>query len=159
LAPRGWFEPKKGRLVMKIEHSVVIEQPIEKVFAYLADAEKNPIWQAGVLEVEKITEGDIGQGTMIREVRKFLGQRIDATYEITEYKLNSKLTSKTTSGPIPVTLSTTFETVEGGTRVSIVSEGETGGFFKLAEPIVSRTFVRLLEADFESLKVILEAEA
>ena len=143
---------------MKIEHSVVIEQPIEKVFAYLADAEKNPIWQAGVIEVEKITEGDIGQGTIIREVRKFLGQRIDATYEITEYELNSKLTSKTTSGPIQVTLSTTFETVEGGTRVSIVSEGETGGFFKLAEPIVTRIIERQFKTDLSSLKDILEAQ-
>ncbi|NIS83510.1 MAG: hypothetical protein GTO14_25680 [Anaerolineales bacterium] len=145
--------------MMKIEHSVVIERPIEEVFAFLNDAENNPTWQSGVLEAEKTSEGDIEKGTTYREVRKFLGQRIESTYEITEHEPNKKLASKTISGPIPVTLTTTFESVEGGTKVTVVGEADPGGFFKLAEAVVSRTFAKSLDADFGSLKAIMEAEA
>jgi uncharacterized membrane protein len=145
--------------MMKIEHSVVIERPIEEVFAFLNDAENNPTWQSSVLEAEKTSEGEIEKGTTYREVRKFLGQRIESTYEITEHEVNRKLGSKTTSGPIPVKLSTTFESVEGGTKVTVVGEAETGGFFKLAESAVSRLFAKTLEADFDGLKAMMEAEA
>jgi hypothetical protein len=36
-------------------------------------------------------------------------------------------------------------------------EGEPGGFFKLAEPLVQRAIKREMEANFATLKDILEA--
>jgi len=36
------------------------------------------------------------------------------------------------------------------------AEGEPGGFFKLAEPIVARASERQLKGDFETLKDLLE---
>jgi hypothetical protein len=40
----------------------------------------------------------------------------------------------------------------------LVGEGEPGGFFKLAEPIVARVAQRQLKNDFETLKDILESD-
>ena len=55
--------------------------------------------------------------------------------------------------------SLTFEPVEGGTRLTMVGEAETGGFFKLAEPVVNRMMQRQLEGNIANLKDILEAQA
>ena len=38
-------------------------------------------------------------------------------------------------------------------------EGEPGGFFKLAQPLVERAIRRELEANFATLKDILEARS
>jgi len=83
--------------------------------------------------------------------------------EITEYEPNRKIKYKITSGPMTGEPSLTFDPVEGGTRLTLVGEGETGGFFKrlfgLADSIVVRMMQRGTETDFANLKDILEAEA
>jgi len=56
-------------------------------------------------------------------------------------------------------ISFAFEPVEGGTRVTMISEGETGGFFGLADSIVVRMGQRDVGADLAKLKDILEAQA
>lgn len=105
-------------------------------FAFAANPENDSQWQSGVLETEITSEGPIGVGTTHREVRQFLGRRIESTYELTEYEANRKWGLKTTSGPIPVEATVTFESVEGGTKATMVAEAEVGGFFRLAEPLV-----------------------
>ena len=52
---------------------------------------------------------------------------------ITVYEPKRKFAAKATSGPIPVDGEYTFESVEGGTRVTLVAEAELGGYFKLAK--------------------------
>jgi hypothetical protein len=43
--------------------------------------------------------------------------------------------------------------------LTMVGEAETGGFFKLAEPVVNRMMQRQLEGNIANLKDILEAQA
>jgi carbon monoxide dehydrogenase subunit G len=156
----GSSQRTKGDITMiKIEHSTVINRPIEEVFAFLEDSNNDPKWQTGVLEVEKTSEGAVGVGTTFREIRKFLGRQFETIYEITEHEFNKKLSSKAASGPIPFMITTTFEAVETGTRVTVVGEAEPGGFFKLGESVISRSFEKSLEADFTSLKAIMEEGA
>ncbi len=142
----------------RIETSVVINRPVKEVFAFLEDPANDPQWQSGLLEAEYTSEGPLGVGTTAREVRKLLGRRIESTYEITEYEPDSKMALKTTSGPIPIEQSASFEAVEEGTKVTLVGEFEPGGFFKLAEPIVGRVAKRQFEADVANLKELLEAQ-
>ena len=51
----------------------------------------------------------------------------------------------------------TMEPAVGGTRLSIVVDGELDGLFKLAEPMVVQSVKRQLDADFGTLKDLLEA--
>ena len=69
-----------------------------------------------------------------------------------------KFAFKSTSGPIPVAGSYTLEPVGDGTRVIFALEGEPGGFFKVAEPIVRRITLRQWETNLANLKDLLEAE-
>ncbi len=145
--------------MIEAETSVVINRPVEKVFAFVNDSENAPQWRSSVLESRQTSEGPIGVGTTLAEVIRFLGRRIESTFEVTEYEPNSKISAKTTSGPIPFEVSRTFESVEGGTRLTVTIEGETGGFFKLAEPLVARMTKRQIETDHANLKDLLEAQA
>lgn len=144
--------------MLKIEHSLVINRPVEEVFEFMTDPEKTPQYESGLLESGLTSEGPVGVGTTYREVRQFLGKRMESINEVTEYEPNSKFGFKTSSGPIPVEGNVTFESVEGGTRVSVIGQGEAGGFFKLAESIVGRMARRQLVADYANLKDLLEAQ-
>jgi hypothetical protein len=52
-----------------------------------------------------------------------------------------------------------FEGHEGGTKVTIAGDLEATGFFKLAEPILTRIVKRQLVNDVATLKDLLEAQA
>jgi len=147
----------------RIEASVVINRPVEEVFEFVTNPKNDLLWQSGVLESEQTSEGPMGVGTTLRSASQFVGRRMEGTAEVTEYEPNRKIKYKGTSGPMTVEPSYSFEPVEGGTRVSFVGEGETGGFVKrlfgLADSIVVRMAQRGMETDFANLKDILEAQA
>ena len=145
--------------MLRVEASVVINRPVEEVFAFVTTPENDPQWRSGMLESKQTSEGPKGVGTTEQGVVQLLGRRIEWTAEATEYEPNKKVKDKVAAGPMSAEQSQTFEPVEGGTRFTLVLEGETGGFFRLAEPIVIRILQRDLEADVANLKDILEAEA
>jgi len=50
----------------KVEHSVVINRPIEEVFSYVTDIGNWPQWNSGMLEGEHTSEGSMAVGTTFR---------------------------------------------------------------------------------------------
>jgi uncharacterized membrane protein len=140
----------------RAEHSILIERPPEQVFAYVSDPHKFPDWQASALEAKQESPGAMAAGTRIREVRKFLGKRMESVVDVTVYEPGKELSFNVVSGPIPFHVRQRFEPAEGGTRVDVLIEGEPGGFFKLAEPLVVRAVGRELANNLETLKDLLE---
>jgi uncharacterized protein YndB with AHSA1/START domain len=147
----------KGGLVVRVEHSLVIERPPAEVFAYTTDPANLPEWQSTALEAR--SEGPVQEGAHMTEVRKFLGRRMESEVEVTAFEPDRRFALEVVSGPVPFAFEQTLEPIDEGTRVSIVLEGEPGGFFKLAEPLVERAVRRQIQADFEQLKDILEARS
>jgi uncharacterized membrane protein len=141
----------------KVEASVVINRPVEEVFAFMSDVKNWLKWQSGMLEAEQSSEGPAGVGTTCRGVNQFLGQRMEWTSEITAYELNEKIEQRIKSGPMLIEQIVEFEPVEGGTKLTLGGEGETGGLFKLAEPMVNRRMQKEMEGNISNLKDILEA--
>jgi carbon monoxide dehydrogenase subunit G len=143
----------------RTEHTVVAERPPDEVFAFLTDLSRVPEWQSGAVEVWE-SEGEVAVGATYVEVLKFLGRRIEATIQVTEYDPGRRFSIKTLSGPIPFRVQHTLEPAGGdGTKLSVILEGEPGGFFKLAEPLVMRNAQRQVENDFATLKRMVEARA
>jgi carbon monoxide dehydrogenase subunit G len=143
--------------MITIDFDQTIARRPEEVFAYLEDPEKVVQWQAWAVEIEQETEGARGAGTRFRDVRKFLGRKIESTTEFVEYDPPRALGIKVSAGPIPFRIRHTLEAAGDGTRVAVHAEGEPGRFFKLAEPIVARTAERQIRNDFETLKDLLES--
>ncbi len=145
---------------MKIEVSAVINRPIEEVFAYVSDMTNHTRWNSELVELKKTSEGPVGVGTTYTSEIKLLGRRLEGTFEILEYEPSHKIALKTSAGPISIVSDVfTFEPVASGTKLTHVVEGETGGFFRLAEPVVVRLIQRQWETNFAVLKELLEAQA
>jgi uncharacterized membrane protein len=139
--------------------SIVINRPLNEVFALLSDLEKNLKWRASQEEVTKMSEGPIGVGTTYRTVNHVLSQRMEGESEVTEYELNRKITFISKSGYFPFEVQRSFEAVEGGTRVTFTMKAEPASVIKLAEPLVATMAKRRAGADIANLKDLMEAQA
>ncbi len=144
---------------MRIEYSIVIKRPVEEVFAFLNDTKKLPQWNTAMLEARQTSEGSVGEGTTFWIRSQFLGRQFESTSAVTAYQSNRHVVYTTTSGPIPLEARYALEPIDDGTRVTEILEGEPGGFFRLAEPVLRRMAQRQVESSLDNLKDLLEAQA
>jgi carbon monoxide dehydrogenase subunit G len=142
----------------RAEHTVVVERPPDEVFEFLTDLANVPSWQSGSVGVQQ-PEGSLEVGTTYVQILRFLGKRMNATLEVTEFEPGRRFTLKTVSGPVPFEVRHTLEPADGGgaTRLRVELKGEPGGFFKLADSLVERNAQRQIERDFGTLKEMVEA--
>ena len=143
----------------RFENSVVINRPVEEVFAFMSDVEKAAQYESGVEERVLTSEGPLGVGSAGRDISRFLGRRRESTWEVTEFEPNKRVAIKSTSGPIEYQGSYAWESVGDATKVSVAFETQLGGFFRLAEPLVVRMARRQGEADLANLKDLRESQA
>jgi uncharacterized membrane protein len=144
-------------MMTKVGRSIVIEKPADEVWAFVHDTTNDPLWQTTLLESQHLTEGPIGVGTKVREVRNFLGRRIEMAWEMTEYDPNRRSSIKAVSGPVPLSGSYELEPVDGLTKLTVTGELDAHRLFKLAEPIFRQITARELEANLGHLKDLVES--
>lgn len=144
--------------MISITSTMVINRPSDEVFAYISNFENNPQWQKGQLEAKFTSDGPLGVGSTYDQVAKFLGRRIVPTFEVLEYEPDKMVKAASTAGSFPITFTRMVEPREGGTLVTAVVEGDSSGFFKLAEPLMARLVKRSVDADYRNLKRILEGK-
>lgn len=142
--------------MIKVEESIVIQRPVEEVFAFLADQTNAPHWQSGLLEVQRTTDGPLGIGTKHTAVRKFLGRRVEATNEYVVYEPNKEVTFKGIANSANFIHSYLTESTAEGTKVTSRMEMETKGLFGLAEPLITSSLRREFAANMGELKDLLE---
>lgn len=144
---------------MRVEESVEINRPVEEVFSYVANPENLPEWSSIVLEVRKETQGEPEEGDRFTSVGKFLGRRFETPFEVVSYEPPRRSSHRSTGGPFEQEWTRTFEeTAGGGTRLTQVAQGEPGGFFRLAGPMLEMAGRRQFRADLGTLKDLLESE-
>jgi len=123
----------------KIERSITIDAPVERVFAYLADPMANPEWLPGMVEVKEVHLAEEGVGTTHRWVYKMAGIRFEGENSTTEYLPNQRIVTETKGG-IESIWTWVFEPHEAGTKLNLTVEYgvPTGVLRKLTEPFVVR---------------------
>ena len=141
----------------KVERTLIINQPVEKVFTYVTNPRNNPKWQPDILDSRVSPDEPTHVGTRVTDVRNLLGRKLELTTEVTEFEPNKLMRVKSTSGPIPFRGYITFEPIDGGTRVDFLAEAEPTGFFKMAERMFSSTWRKGVEDSLNKLKEVLEA--
>jgi len=144
--------------MIHIEESIIINRPIEEVFAFMSETKNLPLWQTDVVEARHTPEGPVQVGTKMSIVRAFMGRKMEGTADIVEYAPPTRYAYKTTSGP-EVTGVNICEATDGGTRFTVMFDMQTGGFFSLADPLVARTIKRSVESGLATLKDVLESRA
>ena len=143
--------------MVKVEHTVVIDRPVSEVFAYLTDLGNLPTWQSTLVEVDRKPGEDAAVGATVTEVRDVFGRRVESRLEVTENERDRRFSLRTVSGPFPFRVAHTFEEADGGTRIRFVGEGEPRGLLRFSQGLVERNVREQTEADFATLKRILES--
>jgi uncharacterized protein YndB with AHSA1/START domain len=143
----------------EFEITVVIERPVEDVFAVITDLSKTPAWTPGLTEVRRDGEGPLRVGATLVFTGSFLGRSYESTAACTEFVAGERLATKTTSGPFHLEVDSRLEPVANGTRMATAYRGESHGFFKIAEPIVTRLARKQFETAAVNLKALMEENA
>lgn len=142
--------------MVHVEWSIIIRRPIEEVFTYVSDLTHSAEWQAGIIEVQRTTEGPLGIGTKYKFVRKLFGQRAEASNEFIKYEQNRIVTFRITSGPIPAEASYLFEKSGDGTKLTGSIEMHPKGLMRLAEPLITKSLKQEIKPAADKLKSLLE---
>jgi uncharacterized protein YndB with AHSA1/START domain len=142
-----------------IKETVEIKFPVDKVFAYVADAKSWPKWHLSMLEANQTSSGQMGIGTTFGGVNKVMGRRMPWTSKVTEYVANKKWSETISSGSTLIKEQITCDPIEGGTKFTEVYDMKVGGFLKLLSPMVISSMQKEMKSNLSSLKSILEAKA
>jgi uncharacterized protein YndB with AHSA1/START domain len=140
------------------EASITTKRPIGEVFAALSDWTKSEKWISGTQSVTKTSDGPIGVGTSWHGVGKVMGREFDSSMTMTEFEPDHKF-AWTADKPFKIATSFAFESVNGGTRVVQAVDGEFGGFFKLAQPVMLPMMKRQIQHDLETFRDLMDANA
>jgi uncharacterized membrane protein len=143
--------------MVKNEKIIVIDRPIEEVFAFVGDLQNAPRWQPGLLEARRITDCPLAIGTKFTSVRKFLGRKMESSVEFVTYEPNKKIVFRSAPGSMPMEVSYLFKSMTDGTQLSATVELQPGGLLNLAAPMMAAGLRRDMETDFDGLKILLES--
>lgn len=104
----------------KLDHTIIIHAPVEKVFKFMADPYNLPeIWTA-MLEVRHVTANPNG-GANFEWTYNMAGVHFDGASETTEYILNKRYITRSKKG-IDSRFCWEYENVPEGTRLHLEVE-------------------------------------
>jgi uncharacterized protein YndB with AHSA1/START domain len=138
------------------QRSIVIDRPVDQVFAFFTDPSNDEKWRPGVKEIA--AQGPMGVGTTIHQIIAGPGGRgIAANLEVTDFEPPSHYGFRVTAGPVRPVGEMRFTPVENATRVSFALTVELDGIKKL---LMSRPVQKSMDGEMASLdkaKSIIEA--
>jgi uncharacterized membrane protein len=140
-----------------VRTEIEIDRARGEVARYASDPGNAPVWYENIERVEWKNGPPLAVGSRVAFVARFLGRRLEYTYEIRELVPGDRLVMSTADGPFPMETTYTWaETPAGGTRMTLRNRGEPSGFSKVAAPAMARAMRRANRKDLERLKAILE---
>jgi len=106
--------------------TVVIDRPIEEVFAFLLDGENDKNFSARVLEIAKTTDGPPGVGTVYASTVKDAGKKFKREFKLTEVEPPTRIRwAEVSTGPVI--------TPEGGYDLAPEGDGTQLTFYNVLE--------------------------
>jgi carbon monoxide dehydrogenase subunit G len=135
---------------VRAELTVEIGRTPEEVFDYLVDVSNLPAWQSGVRSARR-------EGDRIHESRHLLGRELSTTLAIDEEERPRVFAIRALDSPVPFAVRHELEpNGSGGTRLTVVGEGDAGLLPGFAAGIMARRAEKQFRKDFERLKRLLE---
>lgn len=141
--------------MININSSITIERPVGEVFDFVRNQENAQMWLSGWLESRPTSDTE-GVGFTWVDVIEVFGRRVESEFELTKFEPNRMFAFRSIRGSFPISGVYSFEPVEEGTAVTFDLQGEPGGFFKLAEPLLGRMLQRQWDANLANIKDVME---
>jgi hypothetical protein len=137
----------------RIESAVTIERPVEDVFRFLLDLDKNAT-DPGVESVVKTPAGPTGPGTTFRFRH---GKSRETTMTFMALEPNRRIGFEGNVGPLRPAGDFSFMEAQPGTRLSARVESNPVGALRLLTPIANRIGQRVWDSRLARIKAALEA--
>jgi carbon monoxide dehydrogenase subunit G len=140
-----------------VRAEVVVEIGLspEEVFDFLTDVTNLPRWQSGVHSAQ--LDGEPRAGARFEESRHMLGRELHTTLEIEEYERPRVFAIRALNSPVPFSVRHELEPSGGGTKLTVVGEGDAGMLPGFAAGIMARRAEKQFRKDFDRLKKLLES--
>jgi uncharacterized protein YndB with AHSA1/START domain len=106
----------------RIETVVVIQMPIEHVFAFLIKPSNLPEWAPGFVGAKSTSEGPIRVGSTSTRITNFSGRDSESQHVVTEFEQNSRMAVSSKMGPMEIKEIFELKPADRGTRVIIAEE-------------------------------------
>jgi hypothetical protein len=121
----------------RIESTLLVQQPLEQVFAFLNACESHLKFIPRMMKLEQTSPGSFGQaGTTLSGMLNYFGIRIPVLYEIMEVKADHRLAMKGQMGPILFTDGYILEKRDSGTKIRFWLELVPTGGTKIFSPFM-----------------------
>lgn len=142
---------------LKAEGTVTIDRQPGVVFAVVADASHWPDWSKGAGKVLNVSENPATLGTTWTQITRLLGKDLEIHAKVNVYQANGKFGYQIDK-PVPADELYLLEPSGSGTKLTFSIEGDPGGFFGVAAPLLKKVLKDQISADLGSLKAQLEAQ-
>jgi hypothetical protein len=144
-------------MAVDVLSDIVIDRPRAEVSDYAGDPANAPRWYVNIGSAEWRTPPPLAVGSRVAFIARFLGRKLEYTYEIVEHVPGQRLVMRTAEGPFPMETTYTWESVaDGSTRMTLRNRGEPAGFARVAAPVMALAMRRANRKDLAKLKSILE---
>ena len=140
----------------RVTAEIDIDAPIDEVFSYVTEPHNQVHWHQSVSDVRDVS-GPPGVGQRFTWTAHFLGRRLEATHEVTDFEPTTVYAWRAVDGPYRGAQHFQFEQRNGGTRVTTTMAVQDLHFLaRLAEPLIVRSARRIEQHSLETLKDLLE---
>ena len=139
---------------VKVQVSEVIDRSVAEVFRVHAyeHVRNHPRWDP-LMQLEQITEGPIGVGTIIKRINSHSGAPVEGRMEITEFEPDRAIGMIVHDGPVEMITRAVYE-AEG--------DGKTNVTLSLEIPNMDETMTSMLASEMEkvaqTIKQFIESE-
>lgn len=140
-----------------IEGEILIDQPVDVVFDYVADQSNEPHYNPHMVRAEKITPGPVGKGTRFRAAVASMGHTAEMLIKYTRYDRPTLLASTITMALADFSYQLTFEPAAAGTRMRWSGQVRPKGVFRLLGTVITWLGKRQERRIWASMKQHLEA--
>lgn len=143
---------------MQVEVSVEIAAPLEEVFAYITNFEKNPLWQNGMVSCTFTTPPPLAVGSQYQQVAQFMGRDILSQFEVKILIPNARVEFETIESTFPIQIVREVKQQGDSTLVHAIISGQPNRLMRLFSPLVKPMMSKQIQGDYHRLKTLLESE-
>jgi len=143
--------------MVKFSADLYVNRPVEKVFAWLTNAQNQAKFDKTSLAMDLLTPPPWQAGSQFRELRNLGGRKTEVLSEIIKFEANKLFVIRSKTGAN--WLGTwSFEPEKSGTRLRWTGQMTMKGFARLIEPIIARQMRSQIDEQFSALPRIIESE-
>lgn len=139
---------------VRVQRSQDINRPVADVFRFFAHehVRNHPRWDP-YIQLEQVSDGPIGVGTVIRRINSRSGTPVEGTMEVVQFEPDRMIGMFTHDGPIKIHGQATFEAV-GENQSVLTLHVEIPDMDKSMESMMSSA----IQNSLENIKRLVESE-